>query len=459
MVFTSAIFLFVFLPLTIGIYFISNNHFKNIWLLTVSLLFYSWGEPIHILLMIFSIIINYILAILINKCTSASHILLSRILLTFTIITDLSLLFYYKYWTFLLINVNHLFSTQFHVPSIALPIGISFFTFQALSYVVDVYRGNATVQKNPLNLGLYIALFPQLIAGPIVRYVDIEKQLHDRITSLVQLYDGVKLFMAGFSKKVLIADQLAPLVDTVFASNGFSAPVAWIGAISYSLQIFFDFSGYSDMAVGLGKIFGFEFVNNFNFPYISKTIKEFWHRWHISLSSWFRDYVYIPLGGSRCKPLRTYFNLGLVFFLTGLWHGASWNYIVWGLYYAVFLILERLFGNCLLKKIPQPLQHFYALIVILLGWVLFRADNLPNACMYINNLFTINNHSFVDLLSIVNRKHIFCILVGIIFSIPWTNKSKLKSHFFYDIVIILIFIISIAYMLGNGFSPFLYFRF
>lgn len=459
MVFSSTIFLFIFLPVTLAMYFICNDRFKNTWLLLSSLFFYSWGEPKYLLLMLFSVSLNYVLALIINHFKNGNRIVPARIVLALTVISNLACLVYFKYWDFLIDNVNQIFSTQITLKHIALPVGISFFTFQAMSYVIDVYRGDAMVQKNILNLGLYISLFPQLIAGPIVRYVDIEKQLTNRKSDINQIYDGIKMFIIGFSKKILIADQLASLSDSAFAGNGFSAPGAWIGALAYSLQIFFDFSGYSDMAVGLGKMFGFEFVNNFNFPYISKSIKEFWRRWHISLSTWFRDYVYIPLGGSRCKPIRSYFNLGVVFFLTGFWHGASWNFIVWGLYYAVFLILERLFLGKLLEKTPAFIQHVYSLFVIIIGWVFFRAENLSSAIAYIKNMFTVDSNSVTDLLVLLNKRYIFCLLMGIIFSMPWTKKLKIKSGLIYDILLIILFIISISYMIGSGFSPFLYFRF
>ncbi len=459
MVFSSTIFLFIFLPVTLAMYYICDKRLKNIWLFIVSLFFYSWGEPKYLLLMLASISLNYILALLINHFLDKGRIGITKSLLALTIVSNIACLIYFKYLDFIITNVNQILGANFTLKNIALPVGISFFTFQAMSYVIDVYRRDAEVQKNILNLGLYISLFPQLIAGPIVRYIDIEKQLENRSIDATKIYDGVKLFIIGFCKKILIADQLASLCDSIFAVNGISAPSAWIGAISYSLQIFFDFSGYSDMAVGLGKLFGFEFVNNFNYPYISKTIKEFWRRWHISLSTWFRDYVYIPLGGSRCKPLRAYLNLTIVFFLTGFWHGASWNFIVWGLYYAVFLVLERLFLGKLLEKIPKILQHVYALFVIIIGWVFFRAENLTSALIYIKNMFTVNSSSINDLIPLMNKRYILCILCGIIFSIPWTSKIKVKHPVIVDIILIILFIIAIAYMIGSGFSPFLYFRF
>ncbi len=459
MVFSSAIFLFIFLPVTLAMYYICDTKYRNIWLLLTSLFFYSWGEPMYLLLMLSSITANYFFALAINVCRQKNKLTISKVLLTLSILSNLGCLLYFKYWSFLLSNINNAFSLNLTIKNIALPIGISFFTFQAMSYVIDVYRQNAKVQKNILNLGLYISLFPQLIAGPIVRYVDIDNQILNRTHTLEKGYDGIRLFVTGFCKKILIADQLALLSDSVFAANGISAPTAWVGAIAYSLQIYFDFSGYSDMAVGLGKVFGFEFVNNFNYPYISKSIKEFWRRWHISLSTWFRDYVYIPLGGSRCKPFRSYLNLVIVFFLTGFWHGASWNFIVWGLYYAVFLVLERLFLSKWLEKIPSLFQHIYAIFVIIIGWVFFRANDLPAALTYLKNMFTFNGNSVAELLSFINKKYIVCLFIGALLSIPWLKKLNDRFRVLFDVLLIVLFVLSIAYMLGSGFSPFLYFRF
>ncbi len=459
MVFSSAIFLFIFLPIALAMYFICHTKYRNVWLLLVSLFFYSWGEPIYLLLMIASITLNYIFALGISHFQNKTESKLPKIILFFSVICNLAGLIYFKYWGFLIGNLNDMFSFNLPLKEIALPIGISFFTFQAMSYVIDVYRKDASVQRNILNLGLYIALFPQLIAGPIVRYVDIDNQILNRTHTGEKAYDGIRLFVIGFCKKILIADQLALLSDSVFAADSLTAPTAWIGAIAYSLQIFFDFSGYSDMAVGLGKVFGFEFVNNFNYPYISKSIKEFWRRWHISLSTWFRDYVYIPLGGSRCKPIRSYLNLIVVFFLTGFWHGASWNFIVWGLYYAVFLVAERLFLSKLLDKTHGLIQHLYAILVIIIGWVFFRANDLPAALTYIKSMFILNQGSLNQLLFYLNKKYILCLIVGCALSIPWLRKLDNKCKWFFDILLILLFLLAICYMLGSGFSPFLYFRF
>ena len=464
MVFSSTVFLFVFLPITLGVYYIIQPQLRNFWLLVVSLIFYSWGEPKYLILMLVSILINYIFGILIEYCCLNQMIYKSRMLLCFTVIFNMGLLLYFKYYDFFVENINYIFSMTFSLKNIALPVGISFYTFQIMSYVIDVYRRNVKAQYNIFNLWLYISFLPQLIAGPIVRYIDIEKQINTRVLNLEQVHEGVVLFMVGFAKKILIADQLAPLVDVAFASNGTSALLAWTGAIAYALQIYFDFSGYSDMAIGLGKFFGFEFVKNFNYPYISKSIKEFWRRWHISLSTWFKDYVYIPLGGSRCKLMRSYFNLIVVFFLTGFWHGASWNFIIWGLYYVIFLVVEGMGLGKSLEKLPGLFQHMYAMIIILFGWIVFRAENLENALMYIQNMFILNESSWNVFVLNINRQYLFCIFCGIIFSMPLERRLRKNINQYlgegiYNIFVMLMFLIAIAYMLGSGFSPFLYFRF
>lgn len=463
MVFSSAVFLFAFLPVTVGIYYLSNARIQNYWLLVTSLFFYAWGEPQYIVLMIFSIVANYLFGRIVEWLRESKQTAGCKVFLCIAVMFNLGLLGYYKYAGFLVQNLNRVLSVNWDIPQVALPIGISFYTFQILSYVIDVYRGNVPAQRNILNLGLYISFFPQLIAGPIVRYIDIEDQIRHRSMSMDKAYEGIRRFMVGFSKKILIADQLAPLVDTIFGAGGISAPSAWVGAIAYTFQIFFDFSGYSDMAIGLGKIFGFEFAQNFNFPYISRSIQEFWRRWHISLSTWFKDYVYIPLGGSRNGVWKTYRNLIIVFFLTGLWHGASWNFIVWGLYYVMFLIFERAGGHAFLEKLPRLLQHVYALFVIVIGWVFFRAEGLKNALHYLMSMFSFNDHSWIDLYILLDKQMIFCFVIGAVLSLPvgkmLDDRLRGRAGIFYDILLMLVFIIAISYMLGSGFSPFLYFRF
>lgn len=458
MVFSSSIFLFVFLPVVFLLYFVSADKYRNVILLLASLFFYSWGEPKNILVMLASILINYCMGFLVEKNKTRR-----KLFLVLSVIYNLGVLFIFKYLNFTVDTINTVFGGNIKIRQILLPIGISFYTFQIMSYVIDVYRGNAKVQKNIINLALYVSLFPQLIAGPIVRYVDIEKQLNERKTTWEYAYAGIMRFSIGFSKKVLIADQLAKLADTVFGGQYPSAFLNWAGIIAYALQIFFDFSGYSDMAIGLGKIFGFDFNENFNYPYISKSIQEFWRRWHISLSTWFRDYLYIPLGGSRAGNVRTYINLLIVFFMTGLWHGASFNFIVWGLFYAVFLIIERLGLAEQLKKIPAVFSHIYALLVILIGWVFFRADNLTAAVEYIKGMFTLSGSDWTNFRFIMTSEYWCLLAAGIIFSIPHTKiVEKLKTstgEIIYQTGVMMVFLLAVCYMVGSGYSPFLYFRF
>ena len=457
MVFSSSLFLFIFLPIVLLGYYFSNDKVKNIWLLLSSIIFYSWGEPKYVIIMLFSIVINYILGIMISRY---EHIAIRKSLIFLTVIFDIGILIAFKYTNFIVNNLNSVFKTNIMIKDIALPIGISFFTFQILSYIIDVYRENVKAQKNILKLGLYISFFPQLIAGPIVRYIDIEKQLDKREMTLNQTYVGIKRFMLGFTKKVLIADTLAQAANLAYGLQNISGVLAWIGGAAYMLQIYYDFSGYSDMAIGMGKMFGFDFMENFNYPYISKSIKEFWRRWHISLSIWFRDYVYIPLGGSRYSKFKTNRNLLIVFALTGIWHGASWNFVFWGLYYGILLLLERTFLENILKKIPIVFQHLYTLIIVYVGWIFFRADSITSAFHYIKGLFLFNEASWNLARQYFNLELIFFMILGILFTAPIFSRIEKKCNkAVLDSIIIIMFIISILWLVGRGFSPFLYFRF
>lgn len=423
MVFSSSTFLFIFLPVTLFSYYLFRKEIRNIWLLICSLFFYAWGEPKYVFLMLASILANYCFGILLEKAriaqgntgTVGRNHARAKVILLLAIVFNLALICYFKYAGFAVRTVNGWFHTDIPVKAVALPIGISFFTFQNLSYVIDVYRGEKA-QHNILDLALYISLFPQLIVGPIVRYTDISEQLRNRTESLEKVYSGTILFMIGFSKKVLIADQIALLANQIFEHDGYSTLAAITGAVAYTLQIYFDFSGYSDMAIGLGRMFGFEFNKNFVYPYRSLSIREFWRRWHISLSTWFRDYVYIPLGGSRVKTGRIYLNLIIVFALTGLWHGASWNFVAWGLYYGVLLIIERAWLGKILDKAPKAVCHIYSLTVIIFGWILFRSDGFMSALRYIRNIFYFSNHAWIDLASIMNRQYVFLLIVGSLLS-------------------------------------------
>ncbi|MBR2067712.1 MAG: MBOAT family protein [Solobacterium sp.] len=459
MVFSSVMFLFIFLPLTLLAYFALPKALRNFVLLIASLFFYAWGEPRNVFLMLLSILLNYCFGFLVEKDKQYR-----KGFLFLSIVYNLAMLFVFKYWNFTMDTIGLIFNKEINYKAIALPIGISFYTFQIMSYVIDVYKGKARVQRNILDLALYIALFPQLIAGPIVRYVDVEQQIHNRTITLSSFKSGVVRFMIGFSKKVFFADQLSIVVERAFNLSEQTGYLKWIGAIAYALQIYYDFSGYSDMAIGLGKMFGFTFLENFNYPYISQSIQEFWRRWHISLSSWFRDYVYIPLGGNRKGKVRTYVNLFTVFLLTGLWHGASFNFIVWGLYYGLILIAERIGLAKIISKWPRIIRHFYTLILVLFGWIIFRANTLSEAIAYMQSMFIFQEGSWASMLQIVNKQQFFLMFMAILFSIPYTRimdviKKNELSIFIFDMVIGIIFVLAISYLVSSGYSPFLYFRF
>ena len=460
MVFSSTIFLFIFLPVCLFFYFIIDKKFKNLVLLIFSLIFYAWGEPKNVILMLFSILFNYFFGILVEK--DNKYIKKSSLILA--CVYNLGVLFVFKYLNFSIDTFNELFNQNIEIAKIALPIGISFYTFQNLSYVIDVYRGNVKAQRKFLDLALYVSLFPQLIAGPIVRYINIQKQIINRVSSIKRVREGLVRFQVGFIKKVLIADVLSGLVDIAFRGEYPSIYTNWIGAIAYALQIYFDFSGYSDMAIGIGRILGFKFLENFNYPYISRSIQEFWRRWHISLSSWFKDYVYIPLGGSREGNFKTYRNIFIVFLLCGTWHGASFNFIFWGVYYALFLMFERAIGKSLLEKLPLIFRHFYAILVVLVGWVFFRADTMIDAVKYLKGMVTFQGKDLANFNFIMNGEYYLFLIVGILCSMPHTKiKNFFKKTIFRicisDFLTLLIFLVAISYMVGKGHSPFLYFRF
>ena len=391
MVFSSIIFLFLFLPATLLLYFGAGRKLRNTVLLGVSLLFYAWGEGGYVLLMIGSIAMNYLFGIIIAGAATAWR---KKVFLSLIVVLDLAPLLYFKYSYFALDNIGKFLSLlhvdhSFTPVPVHLPLGISFFTFHTLSYVIDVYRGIVTPQKNPLDMGLYIALFPQFIAGPIVRYHDLAKQLLQRSVRLADFSLGVERFVFGLGKKVLLANPMGAMADRIFALgiDQLSTVTAWLGIVCYTLQIYFDFSGYSDMAIGLARMFGFRFLENFNYPYISRSIREFWRRWHISLSNWFRDYLYIPLGGNRKGAVRTGLNLLLVFLLCGFWHGASWNFVIWGLVYGLFLVLERGRVGTWLDRLPAAVQHLYVIMVVTNAWVFFRAETLGQALRYLGVMY------------------------------------------------------------------------
>ncbi|MCU6797655.1 MBOAT family protein [Paenibacillus sp. WQ 127069] len=472
MVFSSIIFIFGFLPIVLLLYYVCNKEYRNIYLAIVSFLFYSFGGPKYLIIMCISILINYSLSLLINYITNVKEELKRnrRLVLFLIVFLNLLLLFYFKYFDFTLHTINGIFNTSIPIKNIILPIGISFYTFQGLSYSLDVYMGKIKVQKNIINLAINFSFFPHLIAGPIVRFKDVNDQIYHRECTSDKFVEGIHRFIIGLAKKVIIADNMAYVTDQIFGlePSNLTAPIAWLGIICYTLQIYFDFSGYSDMAIGLGKMFGFEFLENFNYPYISKSITEFWRRWHISLSSWFRDYLYIPLGGNRKGNV--YFNLIVVFFVTGLWHGASWNFIVWGLYYGVFLIFERIFKQFNINiKIPAPIKWFYTIIVVIIGWVFFRSPDLTYAIGYLKVMFGLGQATLsnINILWYMQPEYLFIFLLGVIFSFPIKNKllsfdfikNKKTRFVIYNFSLFCLFIIAIVYVMSSTYSPFIYFRF
>ncbi|UOQ87037.1 MBOAT family O-acyltransferase [Gracilibacillus salinarum] len=476
MVFSNLVFLFGFLPMVLFCYYMMRIELKNYILLIASLVFYAWGEPKYIFLMIVSILINYVFGLLID--TNRTKLIRKKTFLICAIISNLLILGFFKYAQFLVDNINQLFNLHITIEEFPLPIGISFFTFQALSYIIDVYRHDTKVQRNLTSLALYIALFPQLIAGPIVRYNSINEQLEKRQITLDKFTDGIQRFIIGLSKKVLLANAFGEIADTVFATNTteLSVATAWIGVLAYSLQIYFDFSGYSDMAIGLGKMFGFDFPENFNYPYIARSVSEFWRRWHISLSTWFRDYVYIPLGGNRKGAVRTIVNLLIVWTLTGFWHGASWTFMAWGFYFGLLIVVERLGFSKVLAKAYRPLQHIYLLLVVMIGWVFFRADNFAYSFDYIQVLFGLGGDQLMNGTTIIFLNDYWIIFVlGIIFSMPIakylkvslsstlseTNKNRIRP--IYSIVMPFVYMsllgIVMISLVNSTYNPFIYFRF
>ena len=465
MLFSSMIFLWVFLPILLGLYFIAKDKYRNIILLIFSIIFYSWGEPKYVVLMLLSILINYIYGLLIDKYNSKK-----KIILICAIITNLGLLGYFKYFNFFALNVNRLFNFEaIPVQDIALPIGISFYTFQIISYLIDLYRQEIKVQKNILNLALYISFFPQLIAGPIIKYHDIDEQISNRTVTLNKFAAGIRRFVYGLAKKVIVANSMGEIADYIYALNpdSINTPLIWVAAICYMMQIYYDFSGYSDMAIGLGKMFGFDINENFNLPYMSKSITEFWRRWHISLSTWFKEYLYIPLGGNRKGALRTYINLSIVFLATGLWHGAAWNFVAWGVYNGVFMLIERFKLKEILDKNKfKFINHIYLIFVVLIGWVLFRAPSLTYAIEYIKLMFSFD-FSFVNIDAdmIFNMKNLIIFIFAVLFSgviqgiIKKYNIKFEKIKVCENFVILLLFLICIMMLISNTYNPFIYFRF
>lgn len=473
MVFSNLVFIFMFLPVVLFFYFIARKELKNFVLICASLVFYAWGEPKYVFLMLFSILLNYIFGLAIDYFKDQK---LKKVMVALAVIGNLAILGYYKYINFLIDNVNQVLNLDINAESVPLPIGISFFTFQAISYIIDVYRKDTKVQKSFLDLTLYISLFPQLVAGPIVRYNTVAEQIKSRISTHAKVAEGIRRFIVGLSKKVLLANGFGEIADTIFAMNPseMSIATAWLGIAAYTLQIYFDFSGYSDMAIGLGKMFGFDFEENFNFPYISKSIAEFWRRWHISLGTWFKDYVYIPLGGNRGSTFMTVRNLLIVWTITGFWHGASWTFMAWGFYYGFLIVLERLGLGKLLSRLWAPLQHAYVLILVMIGWVFFRADNFSYSFEFLQTMFGFNQHILTDTQAHITwNDNWYVFLLGIIFSTPvfvalnrWTmekigeNKFMNTAYQGMKYAGYMVFMVLVTILLVNStYNPFIYFRF
>lgn len=465
MVFSSISFLYIFLPITLLMYFIVPRKIKNLVLLFASLLFYFYGEPRYILVLIFSCCFNYCYGKYLEKAPSS----LRKYLLIVNLIINFGILFYFKYFNFFLDNVNYLLKTSLSWSVIIMPIGISFFTFQATSYVIDIYNKKVKSADSIFTFAAYLSLFPQLIAGPIVRYETVEEELRNRNTNFDLFSDGVRRFIIGLSKKVLLANVLGELTNNLTGLTTQSILSYWLQAISNMIQIYFDFSGYSDMAIGLGLMFGFHFLENFNYPFIAGSITDFWRRWHISLSSWFRDYIYIPLGGSKVNNFKRYLNILIVWMITGLWHGASWNFILWGLYFAVFLILEKAF---LLKILDshKVIGHIYTLFLVLISFVIFNITDITDIILFLKSMFGFNNLNFSNIETIYYLKnYLGVIIISVISSIPLGKVIKNKMccnvqltkiiTLLEPIFYILLLIITTAYIVDESFNPFLYFRF
>ncbi len=463
MVFSSLTFLFVFLPVLMAIYFAVPSKYikaRNIVLLVFNLIFYAYGEPKNCLVMIVSIFMNYLFGVLVDKHRENEK--QAKFWVFVAVLFNIGILIYFKYLEFIVENISSLFNAEITVQTILKPIGISFFTFQGLSYVIDVYRGITNCQKSLFNVALYISLFPQLVAGPIVRYETIADEIDNRESNSADMAEGIRRFMVGFAKKLILANAIGQVADAFFNSpiSSLSVVGAWMGPIAYAFQIYFDFSAYSDMAIGLGKIFGFHFCENFNYPYISQSITEFWRRWHISLSTWFRDYVYIPLGGNRCSKLRHLFNIFVVWLLTGIWHGAKWKFIFWGIYFGVILILEKTIILKYLKKAWRPIRHIYALILIVIGWAIFRAHDMGYFFGMLKTMFFVNGNPILNDKTIYNLLEFkYAIIICAIASLPLKDYILVKNEKTKYVLSFAVFIVAIVCMLSNSFNPFIYFRF
>ncbi len=458
-------FLFLFLPIVLGGYFLLPQKAKNIWLLISSLFFYFYGEPKYLFLMLAVITASYVFGLITDRLQGKAR----KISLAVSVAVILSALLFFKYTDFFISTVNSVFNSDLGLLKLALPIGISFYTFQAISYNIDVYRGDAPVQKNIIHLALYISLFPQLVAGPIVRYTDVERDLRTRRHTVEDFSYGIRRFAVGLGKKILLANSFGSLCETFRASDEKSTLFFWIYAVAFSLQVYFDFSGYSDMAIGLGRIMGFTFPENFRHPFASKSVTEFWRRWHISLGSWFRDYVYIPMGGNRVGRLRHFFNILTVWFLTGFWHGADWTFIIWGLYFAALLLIEKSFPKKIKDKAPAFIGHIYLIFAVLVGFVIFNANGVDGAIFDLTGMFTPAYPAFNDTALYYLKSYAVLFVVGIIGSTPAVktlaekiNGTKAGSKaltVLEPVMIAAVFVAVTAYLIDGSYNPFLYFRF
>lgn len=480
MIFCSLIFLFRFLPMVMLIYYASlwlvkKRNVTNFVLFIASVIFYAWGEPIYVILLLFSILINYISGRLIAAASSKK----AKLMLVITVIMNLGMLGFYKYADFLLGTVAKVTGISFPLFHPELPIGISFYTFQAMSYVIDVYRRYVKAENNIINFGLYVSLFPQLIAGPIVRYVDICRELKDRKENIQDFASGIRLFIIGLSKKVILANVIGELFEQITTGNVAEIALinAWLGIFAFTFQIYFDFSGYSDMAMGLGKMFGFHFCKNFDYPYESKSISEFFRRWHISLGTWFKEYVYIPLGGSRKGRGKMIRNIMVVWMVTGIWHGASMNFILWGIYYGVLIVVEKLWLKKYLDKIPSVFTHAYTLFLVMMGWIIFAFDNIKTGLTYLGSMFFVNNNKLVDdesMYLIITQAVLFVAVIIGSTSVPKRISERLQGvkrtqeisekepvimSVVAPVILMVLFVICISCLVNDSYNPFLYFRF
>ena len=467
MVFSSLYFLFLYLPIVLFLYYITPLKWRNLLLLLVNLVFYAWGEPVYILIMFLSIGIDYTHGMLVEKYKRRGNDRGARWAVASSVIFNLALLFFFKYWDFVAGSLQAIGFSFMPKLGLSLPIGISFYTFQTMSYTIDVYRDDAKVQRSLVNFGTFVTLFPQLIAGPIIKYKDLGDQIDHRTHSPEQFASGVQIFVVGLAKKVLLANNIGKLWDTILAlpARELTTAGAWLGVAAFAFQLYFDFSGYSDMAVGMGRMLGFQFLENFNYPYLAKSATEFWRRWHISLGSWFREYLYIPLGGNRVKAPRMVFNLFVVWACTGIWHGASWNFLIWGLYYFVIIVFERFFFSSVLDKLPGWVGHVYGLFIVMVGWALFAVEDFTAMGLYLKAMFGLGGTGLLDGTFLYYlRSYLPILIIAILAATPlaknlWAKLSTRGRQVAVPVLMLAGLALATAYLVDGTYNPFLYFRF